>query len=460
MPHASPPSPGDPADHSGTAPAAPASDDPSDALPLPLPPMSFGYSTDHLTGGQVKRVLDVSRVLATTTELDPLLARIAEATTTLLECERASIFLHDPNADELWTKVALQTERIRRPAGAGVVGHAFRTNQTVHVSDPYADPRFNAAIDQSRGFRTRSLLTAPMVDHDQQPVGVIEAINKRAGDFDADDKALIRLLADEAGAAVERYRLYTAAMEIVVLRKEMDLARQVQQAQVPRAAPPVPSLDAAGWMRCASSTGGDCFDLWELPDGRLGLFIADASGHGLASALVVSQARSLVRALSRVDCTMTPHQVLEHVDHRLAEDLSPGWFVTAFLGYLSSEGRLEWSSGGHGPIFFRPAADAPARELETPAPLLGIGIDFSRFPAPGPLQLHPTGSVVSISDGIYEAPDAADEQFGPANLAGVLDATRARPACEVVDAIRDAADRWSPRPDPRDDQTILVARRV
>jgi serine phosphatase RsbU (regulator of sigma subunit) len=157
---------------------------------------------------------------------------------------------------------------------------------------------------------------------------------------------------------------------------------------------------------------------------------------------------------------MTPHRVLGHVDHRLAEDLTPGWFVTAFLGYLSSDGELEWSSGGHGPILVRPSAEAALLELETPLPLLGVGVDPARFPTPAPLHLEPTGSVVSISDGVFEAPDASDEMFGPANLAAVLDANRSRPACEVVAAIRQAVDRWSPRPDPRDDQTILVARRV
>jgi sigma-B regulation protein RsbU (phosphoserine phosphatase) len=72
---------------------------------------------------------------------------------------------------------------------------------------------------------------------------------------------------------------------------------------IPKTRPDVPGLDAAGWTKAASVNGGDCFDLWKLPDGRLGILVADASGHGIAPALVVMQARTLVRTLSETEPT-------------------------------------------------------------------------------------------------------------------------------------------------------------
>src|SRR5688572_19368615 len=96
-----------------------------------------------ISAEQAKLVLDVSRMLAVTTDLDPLLQRIAESACALLSCERASIFLHDPASNELWTKVALQTSEIRVPAGAGIVGATFMSNQVLHVPEPYSDARFN-----------------------------------------------------------------------------------------------------------------------------------------------------------------------------------------------------------------------------------------------------------------------------------------------------------------------------
>src|SRR5205085_11322368 len=130
---------------------------------------------------------------------------------------------------------------------------------------------------------------------------VIQAVNKKTATFNDTDRAMIQLLADQAGVAIQRYRLQLAALEIVALRREMDLAKKVQEKLIPKSPPDVPGLEATGWTRAASVTGGDCFDLWRMHDGRLGIFLGDASGHGLAPALVVSQVRTLVRAISETE---------------------------------------------------------------------------------------------------------------------------------------------------------------
>src|SRR5436305_2042080 len=131
-------------------------------------------SATHVSSRQLRMLLEVSRALAITTDLDPLLNRIAQSTCSLLDCERASIFLHDPRTDELWSKVALQSAEIRVPAGSGIVGCAFSTNSVVHVPDAYADKRFVPDFDKRSGFKTRNLLAAPMIDWDERPVGVVQ----------------------------------------------------------------------------------------------------------------------------------------------------------------------------------------------------------------------------------------------------------------------------------------------
>src|SRR5688572_22409000 len=120
-----------------------------------------------LSADQLKLVLDVTRTLTLTTDLDVLLHRIAEATTQLLRCERASIFLHDAQANQLWTKVALQCNEIRVPVTAGIVGACFTGNEVLLIPDAYADPRFNPAPDRASGFRTRNILASPMLNSDR-----------------------------------------------------------------------------------------------------------------------------------------------------------------------------------------------------------------------------------------------------------------------------------------------------
>ena len=255
---------------------------------------SAGRSSNALSAEQLQMVLEVSRLLAVPMELEVLLMQIAEICTEMLGCERASIFLYDPASQQLWTKIALNSAEIRVPSAAGVVGHAFTTNTLVLVSDPYRDPRFNPEPDRRSGFHTRNLLTCPMVGVDGNPLGVIQAVNKRIGDFQQMDPAMIQLLADQAGVAIQRHQLQLVAMETAALQHEMDLARRVQEALIPTIKPDVLGIESVGWTLAASTTGGDCFDLWKTHDNRLGILVADASGHGLGPAMMVTQVRTLV----------------------------------------------------------------------------------------------------------------------------------------------------------------------
>jgi sigma-B regulation protein RsbU (phosphoserine phosphatase) len=412
--------------------------------------------TGQISAEQMKLVLNVSRMLAVTADLDPLLQRIAEAATTLLSCERASIFLHDPNSEELWTKVALQSKEIRIPSHVGIVGHAFKTNEILLIPEPYKDPRFNPEPDKRSGFLTRNLLTSPMVDMDRQPIGVIQAVNKNVACFTDTDRAMIQLLADQAGVAIQRYRLQLAALEIVALRREMDLAKKVQEKLIPKSPPDVPGLEATGWTRAASVTGGDCFDLWRMQDGRLGIFLGDASGHGLAPALVVSQVRTLVRTVSETE--PDPGRLLMRVNTRLAEDLETGRFVTAFLGFLSSDGCLSWSSAGHGPVLFRAHENDPLITLDAPLPPLGVIPDPWTDPVE-PMQMSPTGQLIVMSDGIFEAFSPTGEQFGIHRVTDLLNQRRCDAGDKLIPCIRDEVVKWQGRDEPVDDQTIVLVRR-
>ena len=412
-----------------------------------------------ISAGQMGLVLDVSRMLAVTADLDLLLRRIAEAVTALLNCERASIFLHDEKKRELWTKVALGREEIRVPVGTGIVGHVFGANVAVHVPRPYDDPRFNREPDLRSGFVTRNLLAVPMVDINQQPVGVLQAINKSGGEgFTENDQAMLQLLGDQAGVAVQRYRWQQAAMETLSLRKEMELARRVQEAMIPKRKPDIPGLEAAGWTRAASINGGDVFDLWKTPDGRLGVLLADASGHGIAPAMVACQVRTLVRSLSEAAGSgADPFKLLSLVNARLYEDLPIGRFLTAFLAFIDSDGVMNWCSGGQGPVFFHRDAAAGVELLEATLPPIGVIPDLPEERPPAVRLGHDAGLLVA-SDGITEAFNAAGEMFGEAKVASTLAAHATQPD-RTIETLRTDVWSWQGKEEPQDDQTVVVVAR-
>jgi len=408
---------------------------------------------DHL-----REILEIVRLLAVTDDLDALLHRIASAATSLLKCERASIFVHDPDDDTLWTRVAIGTGTIRVPRRSGIVGACFSENMLIRAADAYTDPRFNPEPDRQSGFRTRDIIAAPMVDLTRKPIGVVEAINKRDGSFTEIDAALLQLLADQSGVALQRYRLQQHAMQLTALHREMDLAKEVQVALLPKHPVRTSNFIAQGWTRPASITGGDGFDLWKTDDGRLGIFVADASGHGLAPALVISQVRALVRTIADGQPQASPQEILSRVNARLRADLEAGRFVTAFLGFLSDDGQMEWASGGHGPILFRP--DAASAWDKVPASTFPLGVLHPWYdPPPPPAHFGPGGALVIISDGIFEAIDLAGHQFGITRVTDCLDAQSAHPPARAIDTLRQAVESWQTTPDPRDDQTIVVVKR-
>src|SRR5262249_27379589 len=150
------------------------------------------------------------------------------AATSLVSAERASIFLHDPQSNELWTKVALGSREIRVPCSAGIVGHVFQNNETLLVLQPYEDPRFNRDVDRRTGFLTRNLLTVPVKNLERKQIGVLQVVNRVGGPFSEADTNVIELLADQAGVAIQRYYLQQDAVAAAELKHEMDLAQRVQ----------------------------------------------------------------------------------------------------------------------------------------------------------------------------------------------------------------------------------------
>ena len=162
------------------------------------------------TGSRLDLILDVTRRLMSITDLDALLRDMAEATTQLLEADRATIFIVDRERNEIWSRVALGTGpgEIRQAVGVGIAGTVAATGETINIPDAYADPRFNPEPDKKSGYRTRSLLTFPMTGQNGRVIGVFQVVNKKSNDhFSSDDEDTLASLGASAAVAVENAQL-------------------------------------------------------------------------------------------------------------------------------------------------------------------------------------------------------------------------------------------------------------
>ena len=153
-------------------------------------------------------ILAISQRMNSQRDLSALLDLIAREATSLLDCERASIFLLDRERNQLWSKVALGSEEILRfDARRGIAGNAALTGNTINVKDAYSDPRFYNAIDDQTGYRTRNVLAVAVRNQYGEIIGAFEALNKRSGVFSARDEESLIALASQAAVAIETAQL-------------------------------------------------------------------------------------------------------------------------------------------------------------------------------------------------------------------------------------------------------------
>jgi phosphoserine phosphatase len=374
----------------------------------------------------------------------------------VLHADRGSVWLYDPAADELVLEIATGIAPVRVPASAGIVGACARDRAIINVPDCYADARFNPEVDKASGYRTRCMLALPLIDHKDVLVGVMQVLNKAGGIFDGDDEVLARALAAQCAVALQRVRMTEAVIEGEKMRQELEMARVVQMSTLPAVMPSLPGYDLYGTSRPASQTGGDTFDLALLDQGLLTV-LGDATGHGIAPALSVTQMHAMLRMAFRLGANL--ETAFLQVNNQLAATLADDRFITAFIGLLDpGTHRMRFHSGGQAPILhFQSAAGTCAHYNPTSFPLAAMPLAALR-PAVD-LDLMPGDILVLLSDGIYEYHDRHNEQFGEDRVEALLRIHHGRRMSELSGILLDAVRDFAQGAAQEDDITIVLVKR-
>ncbi|MFA5863262.1 MAG: GAF domain-containing SpoIIE family protein phosphatase [Phycisphaerae bacterium] len=403
-------------------------------------------------------ILDVARRIGLSYDLDELLDKIVSETASVLNCERATLFLYDPGQKELYSKIAHGTGQIRVSIDHGIVGACARSGQLINIPDAYADPRFHQEVDLKTGYRTRNILSCPLVGHKKQLVGVLQAINRRWGVFSSTDEWLLETLSSQAAVAIQRTYLLSVHEEKQRMEHELNLAREIQLGLLPKESPKIRGYQIAGWNRPADQTGGDCYDFLITDENDPGILLADASGHGIAPALVVAQLRAILRALSGT--SMPLPQIMSRVNNILCRDLPGDRFVTAFFGMLSSsKHELIYCSAGQAPLLHVKPAKKVVHTLMANACPLGI-IEGMSFPVADPIKFDPGDIFLLVTDGFFEWTNSAGEQFGIERLEKLALTLANLPAEQFIDQLRNRVEQFGESTPQKDDLTAVVIKRI
>jgi serine phosphatase RsbU (regulator of sigma subunit) len=262
--------------------------------------------------------------------------------------------------------------------------------------------------------------------------GVLEFFSQQIRPPDDDVIQMMTSLGSQITLFLERRK---AREELQRQAEDHRIARQIQQGLLPKAMPTIPGFQMSGRSAPAQDVGGDYFDFFPMRLGDedcLGVFVADASGHGIGAALLAAQTRAYLRALA-LNCTDVG-TLVRLSNQRLASDITTDHFVTLFLLQLNPRThRLVYAGAGHWPGYVLD------RQGRTKAILYSTGVPLgidpsSKYPAGPAATLEPGELVLLFTDGIIEAASADGEQFGLERMLGIVRSHQQ----ETPDAILDA----------------------
>ncbi|GAB1441893.1 hypothetical protein MASR2M39_07280 [Ignavibacteriales bacterium] len=184
-----------------------------------------------LSNRRLTVLLEISRSLTSITDLDELLSHIIKMAAEVLQAERATLFIHDKNKNELWSRtgIGLKASEIRFPSNQGVAGEIFQSGKSLIISNPYEHPTFNKEFDLKSGFTTKNILGFPLKNINGDVIGVIQLLNKKVGGFDNEDESYLGALASAVGIVLEnallREKLKKQLEEIQQAYVELDIAQ-------------------------------------------------------------------------------------------------------------------------------------------------------------------------------------------------------------------------------------------
>jgi len=247
----------------------------------------------------------------------------------------------------------------------------------------------------------------------------------------------------------------TYLSELERKKAELRIAHDIQMSFLPERLPEVPGIEVAALALPAKEVGGDFYDAIPLPGGRTAFTIADVAGKGVPAALFMALSRTVLRANTRVP--RSAREVVGEANALIAEDAKSGMFVTLFYA-VADPGRrtLTYVNAGHNPpLLFRPDGERPTR-------LKGTGIILGVMPeaefGEETIALETGDLLLLYTDGITEAINSREEQFGEERLIETVMNCRDLPPGEIVDRIRDAVTAFSGDEPQFDDQTLMILR--
>jgi sigma-B regulation protein RsbU (phosphoserine phosphatase) len=346
-------------------------------------------------------------------------------------------------------------------------GEGFRISRAVRdrvinektsllVRDARLDEAFAARMSIVQQ-QIRSMLAVPL-QTDDRVIGLIYLDSPHfVREFTKDDLNLLTVMANVAAIRIEHTRLAEVEQAERLFAKELQQAAEIQQGLLPTRAPQLPGLDLAGYNASCRTVGGDYYDFFAYPDGKVGMLVGDVAGKGMPAALLMSSLQARVQVLFEEPSDLAA--LVTRLNRIIVSNCPTNRFISFFIGVLdAATGELTYVNAGHNPPLLA-HGDGQVERLEGTGLVLGI-LAQARYEQ-RTCRLAPGDVVVLFSDGVTEASRAdVDEEFGEDRLAETLAELRNGSAQSIIESINQRVQDFTAGAPPADDITLVVAKRL
>jgi phosphoserine phosphatase RsbU/P len=443
-----------------------------EALPQLLSRMEHLDTSSEASGGgllKLKRLLEATSLLHSQLPLDSVLPIMIDHAVAVTDADRGLLLQADATSK-------MKVRLARRSGGQRLSPESLSPSQTAvqlalkqHfpvITEDLAQADMNLQAAQSIvAQRLRAVVVIPLYAMSRATtegsvanlrrgdfLGVLYLDSQRPTAFSKLDRQILDALAADAASILDNARLVERERERQRLEQEIGIARDIQQALLPRDFREYPHLSVAGFNLPCLAVGGDYFDVFPLSENRTAFLLADVSGKGLGAALLTTM---LQGAISGMTLGTDPARVLNHVNRFLCSHAEVGRYATMFFGILDDNGHLEFINAGHpSPILIRKGVcDEAFSEGSFPVGL----IPEAEYVA-SHLQLEPNDTLVLFSDGVTEAMNPAEELFGVPRLCEILQGHVDTPLADIQKLVLESVETFTRGGSQGDDLTLLMVR--
>jgi phosphoserine phosphatase RsbU/P len=444
----------------------------TDSLPHLLTRIEHITSSEQTGGGlrKLNLLLEATTLLHSQLPLDTVLGHMLDHAVSVTDADRGLLLESDEN-DALKVRLARRSGGLRLPPESltpsqTAIQLALRRQSAVITEDlAQADMDLQAA-QSIVAQRLRAVVVIPLyamsrANTDQSMInikrgdflGVLYLDSRRPAAFSKLDRQILDALAADAASILDNARLVERERERQRMEQEIGIARDIQQALLPKNFRDYPHLAVSGVNFPCLAVGGDYFDVFSLGENRTAFLLADVSGKGLGAALCTNL---LQGALSAMTLGTDPARVFNHVNRFLCDHAEIGRYATMFFGILDDQGHLEYINAGHPSPFLIRSGNAEDVFTEGSYP---VGLVPEAEYTTVCLRLEPGDTLVLFSDGVTEAMDPAEQLFGVPRLKEVLTGVGMQtPLDEVQHKVLDAVENFAHGASQADDLTLLLVR--